>query len=153
MTAVQADTYNCDDFDTGQEVWEFWEENGYSSENDPNGLDGDSDGVPCEGLTLDAGLEGQFLAHDDEMTGGAEAEANAGNDANNNNNDNHNNNNNNNNDADHNDNNGYADNNHNDDGNAMADTATSYPTAALFGLLAAAAGGVMLMRRRPEAVK
>jgi len=42
------DEYNCDDFSTKEAVMEFWYENNYSAENDPNNLDGDGDGYPCE---------------------------------------------------------------------------------------------------------
>ncbi len=166
MSAAHADheegTVNCGDFETGQEVWEFWESHDYSSENDPEGLDGDSDGVPCESLTLDAGLEQTFLDHDAAMTGengengngeGEETEETNNNGNNEEAEENHNNDNNNNdhNDADNNAN--HNDNNHDDEGNEMPATATSYPTIALMALLAAGAGGMMLMRRRTTATE
>ncbi len=165
MSAAHADheegTVNCGDFETGQEVWEFWESHDYSSENDPEGLDGDSDGVPCESLTLDAGLEQTFLDHDAAMTGengengNGEGEGTEGTNNNGNNEEaeeNHNNDNNNDhNDADNNAN--HNDNNHDDEGNEMPATATSYPTLALMALLAAGAGGMMLMRRRTTATE
>jgi LPXTG-motif cell wall-anchored protein len=56
MASVHADheegTVNCSAFETGGEVWDFWTEHGYHADNDPEGLDGDSDGIPCESLTL-----------------------------------------------------------------------------------------------------
>jgi LPXTG-motif cell wall-anchored protein len=56
MASVHADheegTVNCSAFETGEEVWDFWTEHGYHADNDPEGLDGDSDGIPCESLTL-----------------------------------------------------------------------------------------------------
>ncbi|PTL38611.1 excalibur calcium-binding domain-containing protein [Alkalicoccus saliphilus] len=164
MTAVHAehsDTKNCGDFDTGEEVWEFWTEHGYSSENDPDRLDGDSDGVPCEDLTLSAGLESDFLAYDEDQTGSE--------DNNNNNNENNNNENNSNeennyneaNNEDHNENNNNAnhedeENNNaaagnNDEGDEMAATSTSYPLMALIGIIAAGAGGFMLFGRKKAA--
>jgi hypothetical protein len=164
MTAVHAehsDTKNCGDFDTGEEVWEFWTEHGYSSEYDPDGLDGDSDGVPCESLTVNAGLESDFLAYDEDQTGSG--------DNNNNNNENNNNENNSNeennyneaNNEDHNENNNNAnhedeENNNaaagnNDEGDEMAATSTAYPLMALIGIIAAGAGGFMLFGRKKAA--
>ncbi|WP_100398730.1 excalibur calcium-binding domain-containing protein [Bacillus sp. FJAT-44742] len=58
---------NCGDFDSGAEVWDFWESNGYHSQNDPHGLDGDSDGIPCESLTL-PDFEAEFTDHEEVMT-------------------------------------------------------------------------------------
>jgi hypothetical protein len=173
MTAVHADheegTINCDEFNSGQEVWEFWEEHGYSSENDPERLDGDSDGVPCESLTEN--MAGQFTDYDAEQTGNG-VENNNNNENNNgnnieevtneNNNNNHNNNDNNNynnnNDNNHNNDNNNANNNNNEneaaasdnnhEGNEMADTSTTYPMMALFGVIAVGAGAFMLFGRK-----
>lgn len=44
---------DCSDFDTGEEVMEFWMEHGYSSENDPMDLDRGDNPLPCENLTED----------------------------------------------------------------------------------------------------
>jgi hypothetical protein len=41
---------SCSDFATQQEAQDFWDRNGYSATNDPYGLDGDADGIPCEEL-------------------------------------------------------------------------------------------------------
>lgn len=38
---------NCDDFDSWREAQDFFEAEG-GPENDPHGLDGDSDGIACE---------------------------------------------------------------------------------------------------------
>lgn len=159
MSAAHADheegTVNCDAFSTGEEVWEFWESHDYSSENDPEGLDGDSDGVPCESLTVADGLEQRFLDYDEDATTEAVEENGNGENENNGNNEEaaeeNENNNNDHNDADNNANNN--DNNHDDEGNEMPATATSYPTLALMALLAAGAGGMMLMRRRTTATE
>lgn len=175
MSAVHADhsgTKNCGDFNTGEEVWEFWEEHGYYSDNDPSGLDGDSDGVPCETLTM-PDYEDQFLAHESDMQNGESTEAveeepeveeetenNNGN--NNNNENNHNNENANNNNHNNSDNNNAedvnneddaneeaaAENNHNDEGNEMAATSTANPMLVLFGVIFAGLGAMMMIRRK-----
>lgn len=44
---AEEDTKNCGDFE-GDGAVAFWYENGYTAENDPHNLDGDSDGLPCE---------------------------------------------------------------------------------------------------------
>lgn len=44
--AVENDK-NCGDFE-GDGAIAFWYENGFTAENDPHNLDGDSDGLPCE---------------------------------------------------------------------------------------------------------
>ncbi|RDY71211.1 hypothetical protein DXT76_08785, partial [Halobacillus trueperi] len=41
---------DCSDFDSTAEAEQYWEENGYDENNDPDGLDRDKDGVPCESL-------------------------------------------------------------------------------------------------------
>ncbi|TVP88999.1 MAG: hypothetical protein EA344_00080 [Alkalicoccus sp.] len=169
MTAVHADhsgTKNCGDFDTGEEVWEFWTEHGYSSEYDPDGLDGDSDGVPCESLTVNDGLESDFLAYDADQTSNGENNNNNNENNNNENNLNEENNNENNyneannedynendNNANHEDeeNNNAAANNNNDEGDEMAATSTAYPLMALIGIIAAGAGGFMLFGRKKAA--
>ncbi|UOQ94671.1 excalibur calcium-binding domain-containing protein [Halobacillus shinanisalinarum] len=49
--AYAADTKNCSDFDTQQEAQSFWDENGYTNDNDPHQLEGnDDDGLVCESL-------------------------------------------------------------------------------------------------------
>ncbi|PYZ94823.1 hypothetical protein CR194_04660 [Salipaludibacillus keqinensis] len=78
MSTVMADheegTVNCGDFDTGEEVYEFWTSHGYNSENDPERLDGDSDGVPCESLT--SSMESEFLAYESGEDSATEDESN-----------------------------------------------------------------------------
>ncbi|MCP3031746.1 LPXTG cell wall anchor domain-containing protein [Halobacillus sp. A1] len=49
--AEHSDNKNCDDFETGEEVMDFWESHDYNEDNDPDGLDRDKDGQPCEELT------------------------------------------------------------------------------------------------------
>ncbi|TMW71303.1 LPXTG cell wall anchor domain-containing protein [Alteribacter natronophilus] len=157
MSTVMADheegTVNCGDFSTGEEVYEFWTSHGYNSENDPERLDGDSDGVPCESLT--SSMESDFLAYEagedtteeeaaeeeatEEETTEEEAteeeateeeaaeedatEEDAGEAAN-------------------------GSDESSDDGDALPVTANSYPMMLLIGLLAAGAGAFMLIRRK-----
>ncbi|SDN89912.1 excalibur calcium-binding domain-containing protein [Alkalicoccus daliensis] len=165
MTAVHADheegTINCEYFEDGEHVWTFWNEHGYSSEYDPEGLDRDNDGWPCEGKT--AGMEQQFKDYDAEVLGEQDPDPeptnndpdNNGNNeteesGNNNNDNNHNDNNSDNNTADVNN-----ENNANeeaaadaDEGNEMPATSTTNPTFVLFGVILAGMGAVMMMRRR-----
>jgi flagellar biosynthesis GTPase FlhF len=60
----EVEPQNCGDFETGQEVFEFWVMNEYSSENDPLNLDGDKSGVPC--LALTGEMEDKFLEYEQE---------------------------------------------------------------------------------------
>ncbi|MBN8233771.1 excalibur calcium-binding domain-containing protein [Halobacillus kuroshimensis] len=50
--AVSADNHDgdkdCPDFASEEEAKEYWDEKGYSAENDPERLDRDGDGIPCE---------------------------------------------------------------------------------------------------------
>ena len=39
---------DCDDFASQEEAQKHWDEHGYSADNDPERLDRDNDGVPCE---------------------------------------------------------------------------------------------------------
>ncbi|RWZ52225.1 LPXTG cell wall anchor domain-containing protein [Halobacillus fulvus] len=39
---------DCGDFASEAEAQQYWDDNGYSAENDPERLDGDGDGIPCE---------------------------------------------------------------------------------------------------------
>ncbi|WP_226577086.1 excalibur calcium-binding domain-containing protein [Halobacillus litoralis] len=49
---VSADNHDgdkdCPDFGSEEEAKAYWDEKGYSAENDPERLDGDGDGIPCE---------------------------------------------------------------------------------------------------------
>ncbi|MGI8314705.1 excalibur calcium-binding domain-containing protein [Halobacillus mangrovi] len=57
MGIVSADESNdkdCDDFDSTEAAEQYWEENGYDENNDPDRLDRDKDGVPCESLSSDS---------------------------------------------------------------------------------------------------
>lgn len=40
--------HNCPDFSSHQAVMDYWYSHGYSATNDPERLDGDNDGLPCE---------------------------------------------------------------------------------------------------------
>ena len=48
-TATEEPDRNCSDFDTWQEAQDFYEAAG-GPDSDPHGLDGDNDGIACEGL-------------------------------------------------------------------------------------------------------
>ena len=126
MSAVQANhspgTINCENFSTGDEVYEFWTSHGYSAENDPEGLDGnDNDGLPCEDLT--SGIAGQFS----EYEAGLETTNEDTNEE-------------------------TATEEESDEGDALPVTATSYPTMMLFGLFTAGAGALLLFRRKSAQV-
>jgi beta-lactam-binding protein with PASTA domain len=43
-------TYNCADFDTQQEAQDYFDSHNGSRTNDPDGLDHNHDGVPCQNL-------------------------------------------------------------------------------------------------------
>jgi beta-lactam-binding protein with PASTA domain len=43
-------TYNCSDFDTQQQAQDYYDAQGGVSGGDPDGLDRDHDGTPCESL-------------------------------------------------------------------------------------------------------
>ncbi|SFJ66992.1 Excalibur calcium-binding domain-containing protein [Halobacillus dabanensis] len=45
-----AEDKDCSDFETTAEAEAYWEENGYDENNDPDRLDRDKDGIPCESL-------------------------------------------------------------------------------------------------------
>ncbi len=40
----------CADFDSHEEVFEYWYSNGYSADNDPHDLDEDANGIPCDSI-------------------------------------------------------------------------------------------------------
>lgn len=40
----------CADFDSHEEVLEYWYSNGYSADNDPHDLDEDANGIPCDSM-------------------------------------------------------------------------------------------------------
>lgn len=142
MAAVSADheegTINCSNFDTGEEVYEFWTSHGYHSENDPERLDGDSDGVPCESLT--SSMESEFLAYEAEQASSEEeateeeateeeaTEEEA--------------------DDESADESAAGSEESSDEGDALPATATSYPTMILLSLLTAGASAFILIRRK-----
>lgn len=138
QAAHEEGTINCDEFSTGEEVWVFWDEHGYSAENDPEGLDRDSDGLPCESLT--AGMEDRFIGTNDndsetvteedsaateedadtEEPAAEEADASAV----------------------------PAEEESTEEGGALPDTATTNPMMVLFGVIAAGAGAALFIRRK-----
>lgn len=59
----------CSDFETTAEAEAYWEENGYDENNDPDRLDRDKDGIPCESL----GGESSESSSDDSTTEDEEA--------------------------------------------------------------------------------
>lgn len=56
---------DCGNFNSKQEVMEFWYSNGYNANNDPHDLDRDNDGLPCE---VNKGDYDQFVASKQEST-------------------------------------------------------------------------------------
>ncbi|WP_027847105.1 hypothetical protein [Marinococcus halotolerans] len=67
--AAETEVKSCSDFEDDQELYDYWTENSFSSENDPSDLDANGDGVPCAVLSED--MEGEFTAYEKEQTGGA----------------------------------------------------------------------------------
>ncbi|MGJ9384691.1 LPXTG cell wall anchor domain-containing protein [Salipaludibacillus sp. CF4.18] len=149
MSAVQAEDKNCGDFETGEEVWEFWDSNGHSKDNDPEGLDRDKDGLPCEELT--AGMEEQFLEsesseetvteeetteeevteeNDSEEEAAEESEEETASEEENS------------------EEVAAGAEESSDTGDALPTTATSYPMMILFGAITAGAGALLLFRRK-----
>ena len=45
--ATPAD-HDCNDFSSQEEAQKYWDEKGYSADHDPERLDADGDGIPCE---------------------------------------------------------------------------------------------------------
>ncbi|UOQ45928.1 LPXTG cell wall anchor domain-containing protein [Halobacillus salinarum] len=119
--AVHADSdKNCDDFSNHDAVMEFWYDNGYDENNDPHGLDGDNDGLPCE-VSSDAW--NSFVADkedsnsDDGTTSDEDSSA--------------------------------ADTNESmDEGGELPDTATNNPLMMIIGLGVIAVGGSFFIRRK-----
>ncbi|GEK58333.1 hypothetical protein CHL76_09190 [Marinococcus halophilus] len=60
---------SCSDFEDDQQLYAYWTEHKFSSENDPGGLDSNHDGVPC--AVLSEKMEDEFTAYEKEQTGGA----------------------------------------------------------------------------------
>ncbi|SDW12545.1 hypothetical protein SAMN05421781_0530 [Marinococcus luteus] len=60
---------NCSDFEDDQQLYDYWTENEFSSENDPSSLDANNDGVPC--AVLSEGMSHEFTAYEKEQTGEA----------------------------------------------------------------------------------
>lgn len=54
VSADEHDDKDCSDFDSTEAAEQYWAENGYDETNDPDGLDRDKDGVPCESLSGDS---------------------------------------------------------------------------------------------------
>ncbi|MFS0634946.1 excalibur calcium-binding domain-containing protein [Mesobacillus foraminis] len=126
LGAYAQEDVNCDDFDTKQEVMEFWFDNGYSATNDPHNLDGDRDGYPCEVTKGD---------YDEFISGGTPEETEEPGDERNFDN------------TDHTGNNGTTGNTGNA-GEAMPDTASDHLAAILASAGLAAAGALLFFRRK-----
>ncbi|MFB5661472.1 cell surface protein [Alteribacillus sp. HJP-4] len=116
---------DCGDFESGEEVMDFWEEHDYSADNDPSGLDRDGDDMPCEDLT--AGMESSV---DSNMDEGSDSESSSEDEAEESSSD------------------SSEESSSDEEGDEMADTATNYPAMMLLGLIAAAGGGMWMLRRK-----
>lgn len=138
MSAVQAnhgDDANCDRFSTGEEVYEFWTSHEYSANNDPDDLDREDDGRPCESLTEN--MVDQFATYESGVAG-TNDDATTDEDAAT--------------EDDSTDEAAGAEEGSKDEGDALPVTATSYPTMMLMGLLSAGAGALVLFRRKATQV-
>jgi hypothetical protein len=47
-TTFAAPDKDCTDFSSQQEAQQYWDQKGYSADHDPERLDQDGDGIPCE---------------------------------------------------------------------------------------------------------
>ncbi|MBN9653945.1 excalibur calcium-binding domain-containing protein [Halobacillus sp. GSS1] len=120
---VSADSHDgdkdCSDFDTTAEAEKYWEENGYDENNDPDRLDRDKDGVPCESLgnSSSADDSGDSEASEDEPMEDSEE-------------------------------NGTQEESSEEEGGELPETATPYATYALLGMgLFLLSGGLLFVRR------
>ncbi len=123
---------NCGDFETGEEVMDFWNEHDYSAEHDPDDLDRDSDGQPCENLTdgIYDGNDGDGTSEEDESSedtnteeteeGDSEESASSEGDGS---------------DSE-------------EEGGELPDTATNNPFMMLLGALFMGTGGLLFMRKK-----
>ena len=116
--AVENDR-DCGDFADG-EAQVFWDENGYSAENDPHRLDADSDGVPCEGdsETTESGVVEENISDDSTDETATEEETATEDDS--------------------------------EEGAALPNTASNGPLMMLFGAGLAGAGSLLLFRRKKQ---
>ncbi|MDQ0428768.1 LPXTG-motif cell wall-anchored protein [Planomicrobium stackebrandtii] len=117
--AVENDR-DCGDFADG-EAQVFWDENGYSAENDPHRLDADSDGVPCEGdsETTESGVVEENISDDSSDETVAEEEA-------------------------------ATEEDETEEGAALPNTASNGPLMMLFGAGLAGVGSLLLFRRKNQ---
>ncbi|KHE66761.1 excalibur calcium-binding domain-containing protein [Halobacillus sp. BBL2006] len=51
VSADESNDKDCSDFDSTEAAEQYWADNGYDENNDPDGLDRDKDGTPCESLS------------------------------------------------------------------------------------------------------
>ncbi|MFC0523039.1 hypothetical protein ACFFGV_05450 [Pontibacillus salicampi] len=118
-SAEHGTDYNCtEDFSTYDEAKQHWDNHGYSKDNDPEDLDRDSDGIPCESLPGGEDAGSDNTSSDESMEG---SEDNASSDDSTN-----------------------AD----EEGGEMPDTASNYATNALVGLALVVLGGSIFTFRR-----
>ncbi|MFG6150565.1 LPXTG cell wall anchor domain-containing protein [Halobacillus sp. B23F22_1] len=125
---------NCGDFETGEEVMEFWESHDYSAENDPSDLDRDSDGQPCESLTdgVYENYNGEESSEEDEESSDETEEASEESDE----------------DADESAAGDGDDGTSSEEGGELPDTATNQPFMMLMGALITGAGGLLVFRKK-----
>ncbi|WP_394218638.1 excalibur calcium-binding domain-containing protein [Halobacillus trueperi] len=120
---VSADSHDgdkdCSDFDSTAEAEQYWKENGYDENNDPDRLDRDKDGVPCESLgnSSSDGESGDSEAADEEAMDDSEES-------------------------------GTKEESSDEEGGELPETATPYATYALLGMgLFLLSGGLLFVRR------
>ncbi|GEN52838.1 excalibur calcium-binding domain-containing protein [Halobacillus faecis] len=120
---VSADNHDgdkdCSDFDSTAEAEQYWKENGYDENNDPDGLDRDKDGVPCESLggsSSDDGSGDSEAEEEESMDDSEESET--------------------------------TEESSDEEGGELPETATPYATYALLGMgLFLLSGGLLFVRR------
>ena len=117
--AAEENTKNCGDFE-GDGAIAFWYENGYTAENDPHNLDGDSDGLPCETTQseYDSYVANQEAANSSDETAAEEETA--------------------------------TEEDETEEGAALPNTASNGPLMMLFGAGLAGAGSLLLFRRKNQ---
>lgn len=69
-----AEDKDCEDFQSREEVMEYWKSKGYSATNDPERLDRDGDGIPCEELPSSGGSDSSSSGSDSGTPNGGDSE-------------------------------------------------------------------------------
>lgn len=118
--AVENDK-DCGDFE-GDGAVAFWYENGFTAENDPHNLDGDSDGLPCE--TSQSEYD-SYVASQEADDSSTEEETVAEEEA-------------------------ATEEDETEEGAALPNTASNGPLMMLFGAGLAGAGSLLLFRRKTQ---